>query len=75
MCVCVFVCVCVCVCVCCAALALTLTPKPQTSKCQHGEVIFSAPHTYSKAKMTGRDVSYKNPGKLYDGKVLECDFV
>jgi len=32
-------------------------------------VLFDAPHTYSKAKMTGRDVSYHNPGKLMGGKV------
>jgi len=42
---------------------------PEDLKKTHGDVIFDAPQTYSKAKMTGRDVTYNNPGKLMGGKV------
>lgn len=36
----------------------------------HGDVLYAkAPQTFSKEKMTGRDVNYNNPGKLVGGKV------
>jgi len=47
----------------------TTDSKPEDLIAKHGSVLFDAPHTYSKAKMTGRDVTYKNPGKLMGGAV------